>query len=245
MTSTFCRKMIIGKSKTKIFSIINSSLRQSYGFDINATSTSVQPNSRSCLITLILALIIISLLTIVSLIIAIYTLASNTNKTITIQNTYAAATESTSTTDANSAPICTAFPVTSYQYSSTAPFQCSNYTNNSDATRNIVYTQSINYCDNTSPFNNQTSVWIRFLDPAGKVLINAPESPNRCGTVATGWYAGQYPAAAFTTASSIVCFFDSSNTCSACRSISITNCQTFFVFLLPQPNACNYRYCTI
>jgi hypothetical protein len=25
----------------------------------------------------------------------------------------------------------------------------------------------------------------------------------------------------------------------------VTNCQTFYVFLLPQPPSCNYRYCTL
>jgi hypothetical protein len=25
----------------------------------------------------------------------------------------------------------------------------------------------------------------------------------------------------------------------------VTNCQTFYVFLLPQTQFCNYRYCTL
>lgn len=238
--------VIIGKFKIlkRLLNFKISSFRQNLGYNINASSSSVQRNSRSCLITLILVLIIITILSVASLIIGIYSLALNTNKSIT--ETISSSTVSTSTTvTSNTAAICTTSPVTSYQYSSATPSQCLNYTNNSDPTRNIIYRQSINYCDNISPFTNDTSVWIRFLDPAGKVIINSPESPNRCGTVATGWYAGQYPLAAYTTATSIVCFFDSTNTCTACSSISITNCRTYFVFLLPQPAFCNYRYCTI
>lgn len=135
--------------------------------------------------------------------------------------------------------------MTSYEYSTAAPYQCLNYTNNTDSTRNIGYTQSINYCDNVSPFVNTTSSWIRFLDPAGKVIPNSPVSPNRCGTVATGWYAGQYPTAFYTTATSVVCYYYTTNTCADCSLISITNCKTFYVFLLPEPPSCNYRYCTL
>ena len=141
--------------------------------------------------------------------------------------------------------ICSSSPTTSYVYSTAVPSQCFNYTNNTDPTRNLAYTQSINYCDNVSPFNRTTPIWIRFLDPAGIIIPSAPASPNLCGSVATGWYAGQYPSAFFTTATSIVCFFISTNTCGDCSLVSITNCDNFYVFLLPKPNSCNYRYCTL
>lgn len=236
-------------------------IRQSCRYEVNAPSSLNGRKSRSCLITLILVIVIIAVLSIAGLVIAIYTLALNASKSEVVTISTSSSTEPTSTTgmqnqffcslsfnimivaDANL--ICTNSPVTSYQYSTAAPAQCYNYTNNSDPTRNIVYTQTISYCDNISPFKNNTSVWIRFLDPAGKVIINAAESPNRCGTVATGWYAGQYPIAYYTTATSIVCFFYTSNTCAACSRISITNCRDFFVFLLPKPDSCNFRYCTI
>lgn len=120
-----------------------------------------------------------------------------------------------------------------------------NYTTNADSTRNIGYTSSINYCDNIAPFSNATSVWIRFREPAGTLVANSPVPPNSCGTVVTGWYAGQYPSTVFTTATSVVCFYYSTDTCSSCAAISITNCLNFYVFLLPQANTCNYRYCTL
>jgi hypothetical protein len=140
---------------------------------------------------------------------------------------------------------CTTTPSTVYRYSTVTPSQCLNYTINRDATRHIGYTASINFCDNISPFNNSTSVWLRFQESAGIVIVNSPVPPNRCGTVATGWYAGQYPTAVFSTATSLVCFYQTTNTCASCTSISITNCQTYYVFSLSQLSSCNYRYCTI
>lgn len=140
---------------------------------------------------------------------------------------------------------CSASPSTFYQYSTATPPQCFNYTNNTDLTRNADYTASINYCDDGSPFNDTAPLWIRFLDPAGTLIANAPIPPNHCGTIATGWYAGQYPTAFYTTATSIVCYYYTTNTCVACNLISITNCETFYIFLLPAPPFCNYRYCTL
>ena len=142
-------------------------------------------------------------------------------------------------------PVCSSSPTTNLEYSSSTPPQCSNYTINMDATRNIGYTASINFCDNVSPFNNGTPIWIRFQEPAGTLIANSIVPPNYCGTVATGWYAGEYPTGIFSTATSIVCFYYSTNTCTSCSSISVTNCQTFYVFLLPQTPSCNYRYCTL
>ncbi len=141
--------------------------------------------------------------------------------------------------------VCTTTPATTYNYSTVSPSQCSNYIENADGTRNIGYTATINSCDNVASFSSAAPVWFRFEDPAGKVIANSPVPPNSCGTVATGWYAGQYPTPNFSTATSIVCYYISTNTCAACNLISVTNCQTFYVFLLPQPPSCNYRYCTL
>jgi hypothetical protein len=146
---------------------------------------------------------------------------------------------------ATSTVQCTSTPTTSFQYSTITPPQCLNYTLDIDQTRNTDYTASIGFCDNISPFNNATPIWFRFQSPAGIVVANAPVPPYHCGAVATGWYAGQYPISDFTTATSIVCYYYSTKTCTACNLISVTNCQTFYVFLLPEPPSCNYRYCTL
>ncbi|CAF3647371.1 unnamed protein product [Adineta steineri] len=218
--------------------------QEDYRYQHSAQETislkSPKTNTRSYLIILVVILIIITLLSIVALVIGIYSLALATKNSAT--NTVAS---TTTVNTATSSAVCSSTPITSYQYSTATPFQCLNYTNNTDKTRNIAYTSSINNCDNALPFVNTTSVWIRFRDDAGTLIANSPVPPNSCGSVATGWYAGQYPSAAFTTATSIVCFFVTTNTCSACNSISITNCQTFYVFLLPVTPYCNYRYCTL
>ena len=143
------------------------------------------------------------------------------------------------------AGACTSAPSTIYKLSTATPPECLNYTLDADGTRNIRYTASINFCDNVLPFNNATPIWFRFQDAAGIVVANAPIPPNRCGAVATGWYAGQYPAAVFSTATSLACFYQTSNTCSSCTVMSVTNCQTYYVFSLLQPPSCNYRYCTV
>ncbi|UJR33092.1 hypothetical protein I4U23_020549 [Adineta vaga] len=220
--------------------------RYPYTFDETISSSLPKFNIRSCLMTLFLILTVIALLSIAGLIIAIYSLVSNTrNSGIII---VAATTYSTTTTNnsATTTPLqCSSSPTTTYVYSTETPLQCINYTQIIDNTRNVAYTQSINSCDNKSPFTNTTSVWIRFLDPAGTLLANSPVPPNSCGAVATGWFAGQYPTAIFTTATSIVCYFYSTNTCSDCSLISVTKCQDFYVYQLPQPPACDYRYCTV
>ena len=141
--------------------------------------------------------------------------------------------------------VCTGDPKTTYQYATRTPPECTNYTLNTDLTRNIGYTSSIDLCDNIDPFINGTEVWIRFDSPAGTVIPKESISLNRCGAIATGWYAGQYPESEYSTATSIVCFYENTNTCGSCRRISITNCRRFFVFLLPIPPSCNHRYCTV
>lgn len=144
-----------------------------------------------------------------------------------------------------STATCSSSPTTYYEYATGTPSQCLNYTLNTDATRNIGYTSSIDSCDDVSPFTDSTPIWIRFQAPAGNLIANSPVTPSYCGAVVTGWYAGQYPSALFTTATSIVCFYYTTNTCYACSSISITKCHDFYVFLLPATPACNYRYCTL
>jgi hypothetical protein len=89
-------------------------------------------------------------------------------------------------------------------------------------------------------------VWIRFQGQAGSIITSAAVSTLRCGTTYTGWYAGQYPATIYTTATSNACFYSSAATpCTPCNLMSITNCGSFFVFGLVAPPICNARYCTI
>ncbi|CAF1260210.1 unnamed protein product [Rotaria magnacalcarata] len=207
--------------------------------------TPTEPNntrSRRLLILFIVVFIIITLISLAGFIMAIYALVLSTSERASSISTTTTVGSASATT---ASPQCSSSPVTYFQYTTITPPQCLNYTLNTDATRNIGYTSSINNCDNTVPFSNTTSVWIRFQAPAGTLLASSPVPPNYCGTVVTGWYAGQYPSPVFTTATSIVCFYYATNTCSSCASISVTSCLNFYVYLLPQPPSCNYRYCTL
>ncbi|CAF0938436.1 unnamed protein product [Adineta ricciae] len=218
-----------------------------YTFDQDTTLSSLRKfNTRSCLITIFLLLAVVTLLALAGLIVAIYALTVNFNNHGIVFVTAATSSTTTVNTSVTTSPVqCSSTPITTFTYATDTPSQCSNYTLNTDKTRNLAYTSSITSCDNTSPFSNNTSVWIRFQDPAGTLIANSVVPPNSCGTVASGWFAGQYPTAFFSTATSIVCYYYSTNTCSDCNLISITNCKTFYVFLLPQPDSCNYRYCTV
>ncbi|CAF4757757.1 unnamed protein product, partial [Rotaria sp. Silwood1] len=173
--------------------------RQSHNFDEATSLDSDKRKSRWCLITLIIFSIVITLISVVGLIIAIYSLVLNNSKNGAITTVTNSNTTTVPVTTLTTSFLCSSSPATYYQYTTLTPPQCLNYTTDTDATRNIGYTTSINFCDNKSPFTNATSVWFRFQEPAGTLMANSPIPPNYCGTVVTGWYAGQYPSTVFTT----------------------------------------------
>ncbi|CAF3473838.1 unnamed protein product [Rotaria socialis] len=212
----------------------------SHNFGDETLSEPDNTRSRRLLILFIVVFIIIILISLAGFIMAICALVLSKS-----ESTNSISTTTVASTSATTPPQCSPSPATYFQYTTVTPPQCLSYTLNTDATRNIGYTSSINYCDDVAPFSNTTSVWIRFQEPAGTLLASSPVSPNYCGTVVTGWYAGQYPSPVFTTATSIVCFYYATNTCSSCATISVTNCLNFYVYLLPEPQSCNYRYCTL
>jgi hypothetical protein len=122
------------------------------------------------------------------------------------------------------------------------PAECSTYTLISDNTRHSNYPANIG-CD-TAIFKNLPT-WVRFSGGAGSRLVNKAAEPFRCGTQGAGWYRGTYPSLAGTTIKGTVCFSWPGNTCQWSNSISITNCNDYYVFALSAPPACRLRYCTI
>ncbi|UJR19152.1 hypothetical protein I4U23_022282 [Adineta vaga] len=147
--------------------------------------------------------------------------------TTTVSSTSSTSTSSTSTTTTTT--------------SSALPAQCFSYSNNSDSTRNVGYSSSSS-CDQ-SVFGS-TGKWIRFLSPAGTAIITYNPGYNYCGTNAPGWFKDSYPTLAGNTVNGTVCYYWSGNTCNWSNSISITNCDTFYVFLLIDVPTCSLRYCT-
>lgn len=142
------------------------------------------------------------------------------------------------------APVCTTSPNTWFETSATMPLQCSNYTIDTDITRDVAYTNVSNLCDNTAPFGVKP-IWFRFEVPGGTMIANYSIPNGRCGTSAPGWYAGQYPSSTYTTATSIACYMAAGNLCYYCNLMSVTNCNTFFVFALPKSPTCSLRHCTM
>ncbi|CAF1156564.1 unnamed protein product [Adineta steineri] len=127
--------------------------------------------------------------------------------------------------------------------SSALPPQCSTATIITDATRNAAYTVASSLCDQSSGLSGTN--WYRFSSGAGTILANYVVPINQCGTQATGSYTGAYPSTIGSTSSGTVCYNWSGNSCMWSNSISITNCNGYYVFYLSAPPVCNLRYCTM
>ncbi|CAF4360275.1 unnamed protein product, partial [Adineta steineri] len=127
--------------------------------------------------------------------------------------------------------------------SSALPPQCSTATIITDATRNAAYTVASSLCDQSSGLSG--TAWYRFSGGCGTILANYVVPINQCGTQATGSYTGAYPSTAGSTSSGTVCYNWSGNSCMWSNSISITNCNGYYVFYLSAPPVCNLRYCTM
>ena len=75
------------------------------------------------------------------------------------------------------------------------------------------------------------------------MATSAPEI-YRCATYATGWYTGILPSTAGETVTGVVCFSWTSTICDFHNTVSVTNCNGFYVYLLVSPSNCPLRYCT-
>ncbi len=100
-------------------------------------------------------------------------------------------------------------------------------------------------CDNSAPFINRTvPVWIRFIGTGGTTLPLTTPGLNICGSVGTGWYDGDMPSSG-QLVNGTACFTWYDSVCRYSQSISVGNCGSFYIYLLPPPPACMIRYCTI
>ncbi len=122
------------------------------------------------------------------------------------------------------------------------PPECSSYVTNTDATRRSTYSESIGRCDHPTPFGSPIA-WVRFSGAAGTMMASSVVTSNRCGTSATGWYNGSYPDVGSTT-NGTVCYNFIDNSCWKSNRVSVTNCNTFYVYQLPPTSQCYMRYCT-
>lgn len=137
--------------------------------------------------------------------------------------------------------ICSTTAITTIVTAIPLPSQCFSYTSITDSTRHASYGSGAT-CDSTIFSSSQ---WVRFSGSAGTMLATCPIADYRCGTLASGWYSGVYPSTAGTTTNGSVCYNFLGNTCNWPNSISITNCNGYYVFYLSAPTQCSLRYCTI
>ncbi|CAM4950007.1 unnamed protein product [Rotaria socialis] len=124
------------------------------------------------------------------------------------------------------------------------PAQCSTYVSNTDATRSATYSGvGSSTCDSPTPFGSNPA-WVRFSGAAGTQLATTVVNSSLCSTSATGWYSGVMPSSAGTTNNGTVCYNWTGLSCWQSNIISVTNCNGYYVFLLPATPNCSYRYCT-
>ena len=128
--------------------------------------------------------------------------------------------------------------------STTLPSQCTTYSTSTDQYR--LATSSA-CCYTPDCAGNLATNWYRFIPPGGTQLATSPVSTGFCGTTYPAWYNGTLPATAGTTVTGVTCSNYGGTICSTsyATTISITNCNGFYVFYLTPFSICNIRYCTI
>ena len=123
---------------------------------------------------------------------------------------------------------------------------CSTYITIDDPTRNVNAPGYALGCDNTAPFTNLTSpVWIRFIGTGGSTLPLTTPGMDICGTQGTGWYDGDMPSSTGQIVNGTACFSWYTAVCRYSVSITVANCDSFYIYRLPPAPACMMRYCTI
>ncbi|CAF0817507.1 unnamed protein product [Didymodactylos carnosus] len=122
------------------------------------------------------------------------------------------------------------------------PSQCSVYTTISDSTR-LISSRGGTVCDRLF-FNTTIVTYVRFTPSGGKQIATSVPNMDRCNTHAPGWTNATYPALAGQTVNAVVCYRYKNNTCNWFNMITITNCNSFYVFGLIAPPNCSLRYCT-
>ena len=113
----------------------------------------------------------------------------------------------------------------------------------------------ITYCDKLSwptydfyttqkkspKFNGEN--WYRFMPPAGTHLVVGTPQKNSCGTQATGWMKGKNPMQKGETVNRTACFYWDDNTCKVQTEIKVRNCDSYYLYYLPETPICQLRYC--
>ena len=89
----------------------------------------------------------------------------------------------------------------------------------------------------------RTAIWVRYGGTATRLATSAP-LVYRCATSAPGWYTGTLPSTVGSVVTGVVCFSWTSSICDFHSTISVANCNGFYIYLVVSPSQCSLRYCT-
>ena len=85
--------------------------------------------------------------------------------------------------------------------------------------------------------------WYRYTGEAGTQMATAAPGDFMCGTDAAGWLDGSHPEIDEGVVQRTVCFDYTPSDCWQTSEIEVVNCGNYYLYNLPNPLSCNYRYC--
>jgi len=135
----------------------------------------------------------------------------------------------------------------------TPPDQCVNYMVLDDAARSVNnggcgYNGGDEcYCDQIDSSITVSPDWqgpglYRIMSSAGSRLPESKPGFGHCGTAVPGWLRGEHPQDIYAEKNMTVCFHAGGD-CGWKADITVTNCNGYYVYLLPDTPLCNSRYC--
>ena len=130
----------------------------------------------------------------------------------------------------------------------TGPNQCVEYMVLDDPDRSVSYGKN-QYCDNFDgyypSYDWQGPGYYRIMSTAGNSLPEFSPGYERCGGYASGWLRGEHPEEIYAEVNRTVCFHSSTNddSCRYQASVTVTNCDGYFVYWFPDTITCYLRYC--
>ena len=132
----------------------------------------------------------------------------------------------------------------------TGPNQCVEYMVLDDAKRSVNYIDEDDYCDdmNTSStsYDWHGPGYYRIMSTAGTRLPESSLGRLHCGTLQSGWLWGKHHQAINAEKKMTVCFhsfYDDYDDCYRSDDITVTFCDGFYVYMLPNVPVCDSRYC--
>ena len=119
---------------------------------------------------------------------------------------------------------------------------CYHYKNLSEADRNKIHRTLQSgpvLCD-----KYLSEGWYRFGGAAGTKMPTTRVPAYRCGTDWSGWLNAAHPTVEDGEVRRTVCFSDRFTGCKYTGTISVKNCESYFIYRLKKPLKCNSRYCS-